>query len=209
MITILKNLIKIGNKLDSLGFSKEADKIDLLIKKVASEDFEMEIFNGARKISEDKLESWIDRLESIYGEEDRLFESFDIKVEGDEWTVFYDIMNDKNSVAVKDYYSVKKHTEKLAKIEKDFKYVCAKVKENFGGDDHSVAGGFENNCNLNFKVGDQIYSMQPAYGATPDLELEILGVKVWGERADFEFSPEYMEVREFAGVEWIIYNWES
>jgi hypothetical protein len=207
---MLKDLIKIANHLDKIGHSREANTIDLLIRKIASEDnFEMDLFNRAKKITYNELDSWIDRLESIYGDEESPYDQFDIDIEGEEWTVFYDPMNEKNSVAIKGYESLSRSNKRWAKIEKDFKYVCAKVKENFGGDDHNVAGGFGDYCNLMFKVGDQIYSMQPAYGGIPELELEILGVKVWGERADFEFSPEYMTVGEFAGVEWITYDWKS
>ena len=37
---MLKDLVKIANKLDSLGFQREADLLDLLIKKEATEDLE-------------------------------------------------------------------------------------------------------------------------------------------------------------------------
>jgi hypothetical protein len=216
MITILKNLIKIGNKLDSLGFSKEADKIDLLIKKVASEDFKMEMFNGARKISEDKLESWIDRLESTYGEEDRLFASFDIDIGEDEWTVFYDIRNEENSVAVKGYdRRWSKWDKKVKELKENLEYVCAKVKGHFG-DNHTLIGGTYEDCGLRFRVGGQVYSMVAPIGDY-DIEIEIFNKKIGGKILHDDIidimDPTNIKMEEFGGtdlggVEWLMYNWE-
>jgi hypothetical protein len=39
---MIKNLIKIAEQLDKNGFSKEADIVDIIIKRVASENLESE-----------------------------------------------------------------------------------------------------------------------------------------------------------------------
>jgi len=39
---MLKDLIKVANKLDQLGLQKEADYIDFVIKKISSDDFTYE-----------------------------------------------------------------------------------------------------------------------------------------------------------------------
>lgn len=206
---MLKDLVKIADNLDKIGCNKEADAIDRIIRKIASEDsdFETDLFNKSIKISYDELEAWINKLELRYGDEESPYNQFDIDIDEEEWTVFYNIRNEEDCVAVKGYDSIGRSKKRWDRIEKDFRYVCDKVKENFGGDNHNVIGGIGDNCGLIFRVGDRIYSMKSAFGGTPNLELEILGRKVWGETTDFEFDPEYMTSQEFAGVEWIVYNW--
>ncbi len=201
---MLKDLVKVANRLDELGYNKEADAIDLLIRKMASEgDFEKNLFKKAREIPYSELDAWIDNLESKYRYEEMPYDHFDIDTEEEEWTVFYDPMNDEDCVKVKGYESAARSNKRWSIIQKDFEYVCSKVKENFIGND--IIGGFEDNCNLMFKVEDKTYSMQPGYGGNHDLELVVLDRKIWGQLSDFEFDPEYMTSQEFAGVEWIMW----
>ena len=201
---MLKDLVKVANRLDELGYNKEADAIDLLIRKMASEDdFEMNLFKKAREIPYSELDTWINNLELKYRYEEMPYDHFDIDTEEEEWTVFYDPMNDEDCVKVKCYESAARSNKRWSIIQKDFEYVCSKVKENFIGND--IIGGFEDNCNLMFKVEDKTYSMQPGYGGNHDLELVVLDRKIWGQLSDFEFDPEYMTSQEFAGVEWIMW----
>ena len=46
---MLKQIVKIANKLDSLGLIKEADFLDQLIKKIASDDYENDYENLWRR----------------------------------------------------------------------------------------------------------------------------------------------------------------
>ncbi len=55
---MIKNLIKIAEQLDKNGFSKEADIVDLIIKRVASEGIEAED-NTESDITPEDFESMV------------------------------------------------------------------------------------------------------------------------------------------------------
>jgi len=59
---MLKELVKVANRLDYLGLQKEADILDQIIKKMASEEMSEEerINRSAKKIAEEKLEYFTD-----------------------------------------------------------------------------------------------------------------------------------------------------
>ena len=48
---MLKNLIKVANRLDNLGLSKEADLLDSIIKKIAASAFEMAKYDDRKALS--------------------------------------------------------------------------------------------------------------------------------------------------------------
>lgn len=52
---MIKELVKIANRLDKIGLSKQSDIIDILIKKIASEDNEKEIAEESMEFGNDRL----------------------------------------------------------------------------------------------------------------------------------------------------------
>jgi hypothetical protein len=103
---MLKDLVKIADKLDQLGLQKEANFIDSLLRKIALEEMSKEerIGRSAEKIAKEKLEDFIhENPEATEEEIDAKLEEY-IDLAKHMYNVSYPIAGGSYAFLLKDVY---------------------------------------------------------------------------------------------------------
>ncbi len=212
---MLKDLVKIANKLDSLGLSKEADELDNLIIRLAEESsWEMNLFNSAREVSSEEADDWQNRVESAWTskedwrwqENEFGYEKLELERDGEIWMIYYSLENEDDIIKVKDIsgLSITSHNKRLERLTKDYNDLVALLKDN--------VPRLADNFGIKFILNNKVYELTTAIGMSADrgeIELEISGKKVGGVPTWPENISEVMEfgnykLQEYAGLEWLV-----
>lgn len=215
---MIKELIKIGNRLDSLGLKREGDMIDRLIRKIAQDSgWEMEMFYDAREVSEEEVDAWKDGVERAwrtgedweYGENEVGYDHFDLEVDGKIYTVYYSLKDEGNVIKEDTTKSpLRLWKKRIERLEREHKELSDLVK----GGLPNIAGIFDYGSDfIRFIHNDKVYELRSAIGLHPergDVELTILGKTVGGEEVDWpknrEEALEMNGLEEFGGLEWLV-----